>query len=129
MSPLLRRAVLISLSLPFTTPIPAAPGQGLPGSITGHVTDGGAKGVAGASVQLIGTPYWARTRDDGSFRLDNVAPGSHLLRARLLGYASDSARVTVTSGAAAEATLALHPAAVSLDNVLVVAHRMGWDST
>lgn len=126
MSPLLRRAALVSFSLSFSTiGSGTVAAQGIAGSITGRVTDGTIKAVAGASVQLVGTPYWARTRDDGSFRLDNVAPGSHLLRARLLGYAPDSARVTVTSGGAVEATLALHPVAVNLENVLVVAHRMG----
>jgi TonB-dependent receptor len=126
MTPLFRPAALAALSVSFLFALPgAALAQDAPGSITGRVTDGTSKPVAGAAVQLVGTPYWARTHDDGSFRLENVAPGSHLLRARLLGFSADSARVTVASGSAVEATIALHPVPVNLQSVLVVAHRLG----
>ena len=126
MSPLLRRAALVSLSFSFTTMVPAvAPTQAPPGSIAGQVTDASSKAVAGAAVQVAGTAIGTRTREDGSFRLDNVPPGSYLLRVRLLGFAPESTRVTVASGATAEAILALRPVAVSLQSVLVVAHRLG----
>jgi len=76
-------------------------------------------------VQLLGSGYSTRTRDDGSFRFDNVAPGLYRLRVARLGYAPDSANISVTPGAGAEANLQLHPLAIGLHSVLVVAHRLG----
>src|SRR5437879_1088674 len=99
------------------------------GAITGRVTDTRAKAVAGASVQLAGTPLGTRTREDGSFRIDNVPAGSYGLRVRLLGFAPESTSVTVTGGAAAAASVRLRPLAVSLQSVLVVAHRLGETKT
>jgi len=95
------------------------------GAITGRVTDTTAKAVVGASVRVAGTPLGTRTREDGSFRIDNVPAGSYALRVRLLGFAPESASVTVTGGATAAAGVRLRPLAVSLQSVLVVAHRLG----
>jgi len=95
------------------------------GTLTGRVTDTTAKAVAGASVQLAGTPLGTRTREDGSFRIDNVPAGSHALRVRLLGFAPESTTVTITGGATTAANVRLRPLAVSLQSVLVVAHRLG----
>ena len=125
MASLPRLAVVLCLSVPLSLASIPALAQTPPGAITGRVTDSTSRAVAGASVQVIGTPFGTRTRDDGSFRLENVAPGSYRLRVSLLGFAPDSASVTVTSGAATEVSLQLRPVAVSLQSVLVVANRMG----
>jgi TonB-dependent receptor len=116
-------AVLISLlfALSFVTLV----GAQTRGSVAGRVADTTAKGIAGALVQLLGTGFATHTRDDGSFRLDNVPVGSYRLRAARLGFAPDSAAVTVARGASADVNLQLHLLAVSLRSILVVAHRMG----
>ena len=95
------------------------------GAITGRVTDTTARAVVGASVQLGGTPLATRTREDGSFRIDNVPAGTYPVRVRLLGFAPDSLRVTVAAGQTAQATLQLRALAVMLESVLRVAHRGG----
>jgi TonB-dependent receptor len=102
-----------------------APAQAQSGAIAGRVTDSTAKAVAGASVQLAGTPFGTRTREDGSFRLANILPGTYHVRVRLLGFAPDSLRVTVGAGQTAEASLQLRALAVTLQSVLAVAHRGG----
>jgi len=102
-----------------------APAQAQSGAIAGRVTDSTAKAVAGASVQLAGTPFGTRTREDGSFRLTNILPGTYHVRVRLLGFAPDSLRVTVGAGQTAEASLQLRALAVTLQSVLAVAHRGG----
>src|SRR5690348_11805902 len=93
------------------------------GTIAGRVTDTTSRAVVGASVQLAGTPLGARTREDGSFRIDNVPVGSYALRVRLLGFAPDSLPVTVTAGQTVQARLQLRALAVMLESVLRVAHR------
>jgi TonB-dependent receptor len=95
------------------------------GTIAGRVTDTTSRAVVGASVQLAGTPLGARTREDGSFRIDNVPVGSYALRVRLLGFAPDSLPVTVTAGQTVQARLQLRALAVMLESVLRVAHRGG----
>jgi len=112
--------VCLSLLLP-----PSMRAQNRTGAVGGRVTDTTAKAIAGGSVQVLGTPFAARTRDDGAFRIDNVPEGSYVVRVRLLGFAPESTRVTVTGGATADASMRLRPVAVSLQSVLVVAHRLG----
>ena len=102
-----------------------APAQVQSGAIAGRVTDSTAKAVAGASVQLAGTPFGTRTREDGSFRLANILPGTYHVRVRLLGFAPDSLQVTVAAAQTAEASLQLRALAVTLQSVLAVAHRGG----
>jgi TonB-dependent receptor len=124
MVPVLRLPVLVSLALLILIAVPT-PAQTQSGAIAGRVTDSTAHAIAGASVRVLGTPFLARTREDGSFRLDHVSPGSYQVRIAVLGYSPDSARVTVTSGDVAEVDARLSPVALNLQSVLVVAHRMG----
>ena len=122
MVPVLRLAVLVSLASLTLISVQA---QAQSGAIAGRVTDSTAKAVAGASVQLAGTPFGTRTREDGSFRLANILPGTYRVRVRLLGFAPDSLRVTVAAGQTTEASLQLRALAVTLQSVLAVAHRGG----
>ena len=122
MVPVLRLAVLVSLAPLTLIPVQA---RAQVGAIAGRVTDSTDKAVAGASVQLAGTPFGTRTREDGSFRLTNILPGNYRLRVRLLGFAPDSLPVTVAAGQTAPANLQLRALAVTLQSVLAVAHRGG----
>ena len=124
MVPVPRLAVLVSLAL-LTLISVQAPAQTESGAIAGRVTDSTAHAIAGASVQLAGTPFGTRTREDGSFRLTNILPGSYRVRVRLLGFAPDSLPVTVVAGQTANASLQLRALAVTLQSVLAVAHRGG----
>ncbi|HWC73202.1 MAG TPA: carboxypeptidase-like regulatory domain-containing protein, partial [Gemmatimonadales bacterium] len=88
-----RYSVIFTVLLTCTlTAILAAQGAGY---IAGRVVDSTARPVPGATVQLLGTSYSARTREDGSFRIDNLPLGSYRLRGARLGFAPDSIVVTV----------------------------------
>src|SRR5690349_22872499 len=117
-----RVATLLCLSLIGPLTLHAqAPG----GSIAGRVTDIAGKAIAGATIRVLGTRWVARARDDGAFRVDNVAVGSHRVVTSIIGFFPDTATVRVTGGSTTELGVRLRPAAVDLPAVLVTAHRMG----
>jgi TonB-dependent receptor len=121
----MRSAVLTTLVL-FTAMVGVTlEGQTRGGSIAGRVTDADTRAISGASVRLVGTPLAVRTRDDGTFRIDNVPSGSYTLRVAFLGFAPDTARVSVDEGRAAELQVRLRPVAIQLASVFVTSHRMG----
>lgn len=134
MASLLRVAASCVLSAALTVPLLAQAGSGgrspsrapdVPGAIAGRVTDSAATAIPGASVRLLGAPYAVRSREDGSFRIENVAPGTYRIRVSGFGFASDSTMVTVTSGGVAQVSVRLRPVAFALERVMSVAHRMG----
>lgn len=90
-----------------------------PAVITGVITDAVTKHpVAGASVVLDGNASRI-TKDDGAFRFGDVAPGTHRIAVRRLGYAAATRRVSVGDGATATVSVALAAAANTLDQVVV----------
>src|SRR5207302_9852743 len=103
----------------------AQSGAGATGSVTGRVTDAGQRALDGATVRLVGTRLAARTGDDGSFRIDGVPAGSYRARVAFLGFAPDTADVTVPGAGGADLTIRLRPAAIDLQSVLVTANRLG----
>lgn len=140
MAPMLRVAAFLVLAATLSLPLNAQTGGGgsgaqagrgtgrfsdAPGAIAGRVTDSAAAAIAGASVRLLGTSYVARTREDGSFRMENVAPGTYSVRVTQFGFASDSATLTVPSGGVVRLTMQLRPVAFALEGVMSVARRMG----
>ena len=99
--------------------------QGQSGTIAGRITDTAAATIPGATVRVLGTPYVGRTRDDGSFRIENVPAGSYRVRIEGFGFTPDSLPVTVPSGGVARVSPRLRPVTFLLERVLSVAHRMG----
>ena len=99
--------------------------QSNPGGFAGRVMDTSGAVISGASVRLVGTSYLTRTRDDGSFGIGNVSPGTYAVRISAFGFVPDSTSVVVSSGATSEVTARLRPLAVELSRVLVTAPRMG----
>jgi outer membrane receptor protein involved in Fe transport len=85
-----------------TTPPP------LPGSILGKVIDASNRQpIGGAAVIIDAEPIAGRTRDDGTFRMTEVTPGTHTLRIRMLGYTTQSRRIEVAEGTTAPIIIAL----------------------
>src|SRR2546427_1193990 len=72
----------------------AAPG----GSVAGRVTDERGTAVVGADVAIVGGAQSARTGTNGSYGIENVRAGAHTLRARLIGYRSQTASVAEGGG-------------------------------
>jgi TonB-linked SusC/RagA family outer membrane protein len=98
----------------------AAAAQAL--AITGRVTDAvtGAE-LAGVAVTLLGGRS-VMTGSDGRYSIGDATPGTHRLRASIIGYTPLEVSVTVTAGQPAVADFALEPRALSLEGVVAVGY-------
>src|SRR5256712_4752729 len=76
----------------------AAQGAAAGGSGAGRVTDERGTAVVGADVAIVGGAQSARTGTNGSYVIENVRAGAHTVRARLIGYRSQTASVAVAAG-------------------------------
>jgi iron complex outermembrane receptor protein len=105
--------VLMALSAASALPAGAQPPElrlepAAGGSVEGLVTTADGRAVAGAHVSLVGVPEATSTSDaDGRFRLSNLPPGTHRLRAQLEGYGRRERPVEVQPGATTRLNLAL----------------------
>ena len=104
--------------------IPALPtsvsAQGATGTIRGTVTSSASGGpLANAQIQIVGTNIGAITNASGAFSIASVPAGTHVARARLIGYLPTDKSVVVSSGATATVSFALTVSAMSLDEVVV----------
>src|SRR2546427_1012014 len=93
----------------------AAPG----GSVAGRVTDERGTPVVGADVAIVGGAQSARTGTNGSYVIENVRPGAHTVRARLIGYRGQTASVTVAAGQRATHDFSLAADPLNLEAVVV----------
>lgn len=89
------------------------------GTVRGTVSDATTgRPVDGAQVSVVGSDLATLTNAAGQFQL-NVPAGEIEFRARRLGYASMSKRVTLIAGQTSEVNYELSQAVVALDAVVV----------
>lgn len=92
-------------------------GQGV---IVGTVRDAKTnKGISGANVSVGNDTRGSTTSEDGSYRLTEIAPGTHTVAVRLVGYAKQSRAVVVGEGATVTVDFKLETSANVLDQVIV----------
>jgi TonB-linked SusC/RagA family outer membrane protein len=89
-------------------------------SVTGKVTDAGGLPVASVSVSVDGTSRGAVTRDDGTYRISDVAAGVRTLVTRRVGFNVARRTVTVSAGDLT-VDFQLTPAATSLEGIVTTA--------
>ena len=95
-----------------------------PVSIAGSVRDYATGGpVAGAHVELVGTPHSEFTDSAGKFGFVNVAPGKQLISTTFLGYAPRIDSLTVFSNEALGLEIELSTEAIALDPIVVTGRR------
>ncbi|GAC1478923.1 MAG: TonB-dependent receptor [Gemmatimonadaceae bacterium] len=117
--------VLSKLFVLFAALLAAPLARAQTGAVAGRVT-GTETGepLVGATVSVVGQPYGAAVRGDGSYRVQ-LDPGTYQLRARLIGYASVTKSVTVAAGQTVQADFGLARAATQLEAVAVTGSRAG----
>ncbi|MGH8722361.1 MAG: TonB-dependent receptor, partial [Burkholderiales bacterium] len=89
------------------------------GVIRGRVTDAAGAPLARAQIVAEGTVLRTSSDEQGRYELRGLAAGTYSLRARLLGYTPQTARVTLDGGVA-EQDFRLAEQAISLSPVDVV---------
>ena len=83
--------------------------QGATGTIRGTVTSSASGGpLANAQIQIVGTQLGAITNANGAFSIPSAPAGTHVLRARLIGYLPNDRSIVVSSGATAERSAAVY---------------------
>ncbi|UCE67016.1 MAG: TonB-dependent receptor [Candidatus Zixiibacteriota bacterium] len=93
MKPFFRLAVVAVLLMTFSSAL-----AGTAGKIAGRIIDQESKEpLPGVSVQIIGTTTGAATNIQGEFFIINVPPGSHTLKASLVGYGPVEVKNVVVS--------------------------------
>jgi len=110
-----RRAFVASL-----VPVALAAQQAT-GTIEGTVVDGGnRRPLQSVQVTITGTSQTIGSLTDaaGRFRINNVAAGERVVRARLIGYAPLSKTVNVQPGGIARVSFEIRPSAVQLNAVV-----------
>ena len=106
--------------LPLLLAFIATPLLAQTGTITGRVTDvRSGVPVTSAQVSVTGTSLGAAVDADGRFRISNVPPGTHEVRARSIGYQPATASFTVAADGTATVNLTMSESATSLEAVLI----------
>lgn len=99
-----------------------APPVPVEGTIVGRVVERGTqRPLQGTHVSIEGTSLGAITDAAGNFVIDNVPAGSVTVIAQLIGYATASREVAVSSNSTIRVDLALSESAVNLDAIVVTA--------
>ncbi len=92
-------------------------------SVSGTVTDkDSGQPLVGVNVVVEGTTMGAATGSDGSYSVSGVPDGSYTVTAKYIGYADQSASVSL-SGSGETANFQLESAAINLGMVDVLASR------
>lgn len=111
------RSLVCSILLTVLLPLAAAAQEN--GRITGRVTSNLGQPLANVQLFIPGTGIATLSNEDGAFLLLNVSPGTHRLRAQLLGWGTADREVVVPAGENVVANFELRESAIALDEIVV----------
>jgi TonB-dependent receptor len=98
-------------------------------SIEGFVKDAETGAVLpGANVILVGTSMGGATDINGKYEIQNVPPGSYVLRASYIGYQNEEFNVTIKEGLSLRQDFDLHAVGVQGKTVVVTAQASGQNA-
>jgi TonB-linked SusC/RagA family outer membrane protein len=90
--------------------------------IRGTVTDSTGSPLEGASVTVAGSALRAETNSSGQYVLPEVAPGTVVIRAHLIGYHPAERTVTVADGADLTVDFILAPGVAQLEEIVAIGY-------
>ncbi|HJP85361.1 MAG TPA: TonB-dependent receptor [Gemmatimonadaceae bacterium] len=90
------------------------------GTISGKVTSATGAPVVGAFISLDDEPPVAQTTEDGSFRLDGVAAGDHVLHVRRGGFVATADSIAVSTDANEPLAITMTEKVATLAGVTVI---------
>lgn len=90
------------------------------GTVTGQVINGATQQpIPGVQVFVLNTGRGALTNAQGDFVITGVLPGTHIVRALIIGFGQSDKSVVVTSGQTIVANFELRSTAIELNAVIV----------
>lgn len=89
---------------------------------SGRLLDAHAAPIAGASVHLLNTNFFAVSNDKGVFRLGGVAPGKYMMEISAIGYQQLDSALNIGAGNGI-LELQLKESSAKLDDVIVTAQK------
>jgi len=98
------------------------------GSIRGTVSAETGTPLGNVGVTLVGTARTTATNARGEYRL-TAPPGTHTVRARVIGYAAAERQVNVVAGETTTVNFQLAPSALALSGVTVIGSRTARTAT
>ncbi|MCZ6674083.1 MAG: carboxypeptidase-like regulatory domain-containing protein, partial [Verrucomicrobia bacterium] len=115
--------IIIMVLFVVVTTLPCLAGN--TGKIAGKVKDANGEALPGANVVLLGTSFGAATDLKGNYVILNVAPGTYMLKATMIGYqAMQMNNVRVSVDLTTRINFSLNEAVVELGmEVVVTAER------
>ncbi|NIR52202.1 TonB-dependent receptor plug domain-containing protein, partial [candidate division KSB1 bacterium] len=106
-------------------PAPPTPAKPPGGTIKGAVTDETGEGIPLAQVFLEGTTIGDAADNKGAYEITNVPSGTYTLRTRVIGYKSETAKVTVSEDETVTQDFTLALDILSMEEVVTTATRTG----
>ena len=92
--------------------------------ITGHVIEKGSEaGIAYATVLIVETGKGTVTNDEGYFRFKDIPAGEYTLKVQMMGYATQTKRVTVSKEFTVDMHFVMEEDVIQVDEVVVSANR------
>ena len=107
-------SILLVLAL---LPVTAAAQEN--GRITGRVTTNLGRPLPNVQVFIPGTGIGTLSTENGTYLLLNVAPGTHNVRAQLLGWGTAEEQIELRAGQNAVLNIELRESAIALDEIVV----------
>lgn len=105
------------LALAAVLSVGVVPALAQQGRVTGTVRSESGLELSSVTVQVEGREVGVLTNENGRYTLE-IAPGTHLLRATLIGYAPATRSVTVTAGETTQADIVMTTTALELGSVV-----------
>ena len=94
------------------------------GSLEGMVRDAATnQGVGGARVFISVLSIGRLSDSDGSFRIDGIPAGTHIVEIRLIGYATERREVNIADGQVTQLDVSISAEAIALSGIVVIGTR------
>lgn len=117
---MVRKYLVVVLALLAVAPAAYA---GITGILTGKVVDSEGKGVAGATIRVLGTTRGGISKTDGKYTIININAGQYDVRITAIGYDTVTKRVSISADQTVTLNFTLTQGGVQMKAVDITAER------